>query len=284
MKKIIIFCDGGLGNRLGVLVGGLIISKILQREPIICWPQNTWCGCSFESIFCVNIKNTQHNINELFSSYKNNLFLIHENQTNIALQRQVYPTEEMVNNLISELSEYIIYYHNSIPDFLDKEQILTTLAGIKINPTILDSVELFCRQENINKGVIGLHLRKTDYSSLVDENLIHELINNNVDKKFFICSDDKETEITFAKYKNVIVRPKEFYTEKLDIEKGWNGSIIDKEGRSFIFNVNRSENSVIEGFKDLLVLSRTTINMETVSSFLKFAKLYNILNYDTNNS
>ena len=44
------------------------------------------------------------------------------------------------------------------------------------------------------------------------------------------------------------------------------------------FNVNRSKESVIEGFIDLLILSRTKIIVESHSTFLKFAKLYNKIN------
>jgi len=284
MKKLIIFCDGGLGNRLGVLVGGLIVSKTLQRAPVICWPQNTWCGCSYKDIFCNDMENISLNINELFSTFKDSLFLIHENQTNLSLHKQLYPTKEAINNLVGDQISDIIYYHNSIPEFLDKKQVLQTLQNLQIVPHIQDIVDIFCTQNNIDRSVAGVHLRKTDYNSLIDENQVQQYISENPEKRFFVCSDDKETEIKFSKNKNVIIRPKTFYAEKLDIDKSWCGHIIDREGRSFNFNVNRSKDSVIEGFIDLLILSKTNITIETISSFLKFAKLYNELNYDTDNS
>ena len=85
MKKLIIFCDGGLGNRLGVLIGGILTAKELNREPIICWPENTWCGCSFDDLFCPQYELIGLDINTLFSQNVNSKFLIHENQTNLSI-------------------------------------------------------------------------------------------------------------------------------------------------------------------------------------------------------
>ena len=36
MRKIFVLCDGGLGNRLHSLIGGLIAADKLECDPIIC--------------------------------------------------------------------------------------------------------------------------------------------------------------------------------------------------------------------------------------------------------
>ena len=77
----------------------------------------------------------------------------------------------------------------------------------------------------------------------------------------------------FNQLENTVVFPKTQYVEKLK-DGGWNDLTTDNEGRVFNFNVNRPKQSVIEAFIDLLLLSRTQILVNSVSSFLNFAKLY----------
>jgi hypothetical protein len=99
----------------------------------------------------------------------------------------------------------------------------------------------------------------------------------NPQTNFFICSDSLETEKKFDILNNVIIYPKNSYVTKL-VDGSWNDLTIDNEGRQMKFNVNRSRESVIEGFIDLLILSKTNIVVNSHSSFLKFAKLYNKIN------
>ena len=68
MRKVIIFCDGGLGNRLNSLLGGLFIANQTQSSPVICWPENNWCGCNFKDLFNTDIEIINDNINEIFKN------------------------------------------------------------------------------------------------------------------------------------------------------------------------------------------------------------------------
>ena len=106
-----------------------------------------------------------------------------------------------------------------------------------------------------------------------DENRIYDTIFSYNKVKHYVCSDDKNTEMKFKKLNNVVIYPKSSYVEKFK-DGGWNDVITDNEGRRFNFNVNRPKQSVIEAFVDLLILSRTKISVNSVSSFLNFAKLY----------
>ena len=274
MKRLLIFCDGGLGNRLGVIVGGFIIAKYLAREPKIIWPENTWCGCNFLDLFETSFEIDNSNINEVFNQNLNNICLIHENQTKHHIERQYYPSKENIDILQACNDPDILYYHNSIPDFIQEHECLEVLNALKIKKEIIDNVMQFCNQKDITNNVQGIHFRKTDYGNLIDENNIEKNIMYS-SKKFFICSDDKETELKFLKYKNVIIRHKQNYVDKLNASGGWNDNIVDLEGRHFRFNVNRSKDAVIDGFIDMLILSRTNIVIDSISSFLKFSKLYN---------
>lgn len=271
--NLIIFCDGGLGNRLGALIGGLLIADELNRTPIICWPENTWCGASFSDLFETNTPIIKYNINELFEKYKLNNFLIHENQSKINI-KHYYPTVENINFFKTLTDGDIVYYNSLIPNFYSEDLILNKIKTLNIKQDILIKVNQICDVNNIDKNTLGIHIRKTDFKLFLNENKIEDLIKSNENKKFFVCSDDKNTEIKFSNYKNVITIKKNSYAEKLNVDIGWNDNIIDNEGRIFDFNIKRSKESVIEAFLDMLVLSKTSIIIESISTFLNFSKLF----------
>jgi len=272
MSTVYIFCDGGLGNRLGSLFGGLYFSMLNNKTPIIIWPKNNWCGCSFEDLFDSNIPNTDWGINLAVNNKSECNFIVHD------FSQIKYPVAKIEENNFKTFVKYkntnndIFYYHNIIPDYIDINTQILLLKSLKINSNIVNKVENFLKpykEEIIN----GLHFRKTDFRIFLNEDHYEQIIKENFNKTFFVCSDDKETELKFKLNKNVITFEKNNYVDKL-IDSDWNASIIDSEGRSFIFNVNRSRESVIEAFIDMLILSKTNIITENSSTFLNFAKLY----------
>jgi hypothetical protein len=277
MKKLIIFCDGGLGNRLGVLIGGILTAQKLNRTPILCWPENTWCGCSFNNLFDSKYQIINLDINELFSQHINDKFMIHENQTNLELE-QYYPSLDTIDFFKNIKDKDVIYYHNSIPNYFSQEEILNVLSKFIIKPIIKSKVIDFCDKNKINNDTLGIHFRKTDFQSFLNEDDIYDVIIKNPSINYFICSDSLETEEKFNILNNVFTYPKNNYVKKLQETGSWNDLTIDNEGRQFNFNVNRSKESVIEGFIDLLILSKTNIVVESHSTFLKFAKLYKNIN------
>lgn len=272
MKKITIFCDGGLGNRFGVLIGGLITADKLNAKPIICWPENSWCGCSFTDLFDVEIDVISDDINTLFEKNMDNVFMIHENQTKLTLPTVISHSESNIQTLVNDERD-IIYYHNQVPSYYGISKVINKLTTLKIKQSILDEVNKFCSKNRIDKKSQGVHFRKTDANFGSIDDSIFQIILSNPTIKYYICSDDKDTEMKFKQLENVYIYPKSKYVEKLK-DGGWNDLTTDFEGRKFTFNVNRPRQSVIEAFVDLLILSRTNIIVNGVSSFLNFAKLY----------
>jgi hypothetical protein len=111
----------------------------------------------------------------------------------------------------------------------------------------------------------------------VDDKIIFDEIRNS-NNLFFICSDDSETEKNFSNLLNVVIHNKKNYAEKLNPSTSWNDKTVDYEGREFYFNIKRNSESVIEAFIDMLILSRTKIYNNTMSTFLTFANHYSNLN------
>jgi hypothetical protein len=281
MRKTIIFCDGGLGNRLNSLLGGLFVADKTNSTPVICWPENNWCGCGFEDLYITDIEIIKDDINKIFEDNINNIFLIHENQTKFHLNKQYNHSLESLNKIVNE-DKNIVYYHSTLPSYIDINFVLDKLKSLNIQTKIINKTKKFIEKNNINKDTHGILFRKTDYSSNPDislnDNEIYNHIKSDLDLKYYICSDDKNTEDIFNELENVFVYPKTSYVEKFK-EGGWNDFIIDNEGRSNNFNVNRPKQSVIEAFIGLLVLSQTNIIVNVPSTFLDFAKYYSYINF-----
>lgn len=274
-RKITIFCDGGLGNRMGTLIGGLIIAQRLNLKVHICWPVNNWCACKFEDLFLVtNFTVCESTVNEIFISGTNNIFVIHENQTGHDLG-MVYGHSLLTLDTIANRTESIVYYHTKIDPQFDTQSVIESLQQIVIQPKLLAQVNEFVNTHKINKSVVGLHLRKTDNTKLDEDKFFKQAQNSK--NQYFICSDDQVTEERFEELPNVVRYVKTEYAGKL-VDGGWLDKTTDTNGRVYNYNVNRPRQSVIEAFIDLLILSRTSISYTVKSSFSRLAVVYSYIN------
>jgi len=281
-RNIHILCDGGLGNRLSGLVGGLIVARQYQLTPVIAWPENNWCGCSFHDLFDnTTWPVTDHKIFEVFEQNLDCVFIIHENQTHFKLNRCHGHTVDSLQ-LAGCLLNDIVYYHNKIPAYFTQDQIIQELGQLKINRDVLIWVQEFCQTHSIDNIVAGLHLRKTDNLNLNEESLYVQ-VSNTPAQRYFVCSDDQATQERFAQLPNVCARIKTSYVEKL-IPGDWYESTTDTDGRQTKYNINRNKQSVIEAFVDMLILSRTWIRPTVKSSFSNFARYFAHANTRLNNS
>jgi hypothetical protein len=268
-------CCGGLGNRLGSLLGGIMTAKIIGRTPVLFWPENSWCGAGFSDLFDGPFKAHDEGIKELTANNLEALFLVHENQTPFELRKRVPHSADSLRYL-SQQNAPIVYYHNQVPPHFTEQATISTLASLAVRSSIRQCINDFLLTHQITRETLGIHFRKTDFPLQLDETSILPVIAQNPAQKFFVCSDDAETEAKFRTFSNVITFPKKNYVEKLT-DGDWNARIKDADGREFKFNVLRSRESVIEGFCDMLILSRTRIVSQGPSTFLRFAQLFSTL-------
>ena len=77
----------------------------------------------------------------------------------------------------------------------------------------------------------------------------------------------------FIKNDNAFAYPKVKYVEKLTDDGGWRDTVVDDDGNEYSFNIERSDESVIDAMVDLLILSKSTILNTSESTFLKTALL-----------
>jgi len=281
MRKITIFCGGGLCNRLCSLLGGLFIAKELSISYInLIWNGDTYCDCNFEKLFYFYFDK----LNDLSIDFEKMIFLSHVERNDIKFFKVFKHNINSIKD-IKLMDNDIVYNNNQIDDYINDDSIIKILNTILINKEILKIVYDYCKINNIDKNVFGIHLRRTDNGNNIDDtqNKINK-VKNTPNKKFFVCSDDPNTENLFKEYKNVIIFPKTKYVEKIDKDKDW---YVDKPiFHNYYYNIYRSEEAVIQGFIDLLILSRTNLDfMDSLyiskkygGSFLYFAFLYNNIN------
>lgn len=270
-RKMLVFCDGGLGNRLNSLIGGLITADIINADPMISWPANNWCGCQFNELFNSNFSVDDKGINQIFTDTSDDIFLIHENQNNASLKYVYTHSLESIEK-IKSINKNVIYYHNKMPKNYTLNQMIEKLELLKINENILNDVVKFCEINNINKDVKGVHIRRTDTGRYIDQDQLYNEVKKS-ESRFFVCSDDEESEKKFNTLPNVCIFPKTSYVQKL-VDGEWRQRTRDTDNRVFKYNVDRPKQSVIEAFVDLLILSRTTMFSKTKSSFSGWAIIY----------
>ena len=278
-KQNIIFCDGGLANRLNSLIAGLKLAKDIKGEWIICWPINEWCGSPLEDLFNVGLPIINKKLSFFQEEINEYFFIMHEDQLNF--KPQIYVNINSITsfeclNLKSDLNYF--YYNNLIPNFLSLKDVSDILKSISINLEIKEKACNFIKKYNIGNDTIGLHIRKTDFGDTVNDKELFELALDS-ENIFFVCTDDPLVSRKFAKLKNCNVYSHNEYVEKRNENLNWNGLVTDNVGRMYNFNVTRNSESVNAALIDLLILSKTKIVNTSHSTFLKMALIFKQINY-----
>lgn len=273
--KIYIHCDGGFGNRFNVLLSGLYLAGHAELEPKIIWNSNNWCGAEFAELFDCQLPVEPFDYRTFFQQH-NTTNIIHENQFHQSMV-SYQPNSFSLGNIKSFIQHQgrdVFYFTNLIPGWVDKTELLEIVVPhVPFRADIVGIAESVIAENTSGQKFYGIHMRKTDFGTGIDETEYYNLIKQTPETKFFICSDDQETEKRFLQHKNVFSYAKTSYVEKL-VEGGWNTNIIDNNNNAWPFNVNRPSASVIQALVDLIILSHSSIiNTDLRSTFLQTALL-----------
>lgn len=277
MKTLKIYCDGGFGNRFNALIVGLLIAKVGNFKPVILWPSTNWCRSSFQSIFKNEYEVLSDKMSSLKDSYDDHAFAMHNNCLNfpcsIAHPNSFNSIQNIVNYYNESNKNYFVYNNDAIPGYAYGDGLQSIVKNLIFSDTITSSANEFVK--SIDANFIGVHLRNTDFYDPHKPNFdsIYKLITDDVDNNYFICSDDEELETKFTLLNNAFSYKKKKYVEKLTKDGEWRDVIVDEEGVEYPFNVERSDESVIDAMIDLLILSKSTIMHTSDSTFLKTALL-----------
>lgn len=275
------FCDGGLANRLNGLLFCLVLRNKFGHDWEISWHRNNWCGASFGSLFDIDISVNERSLAYFKQAEDRYWFILHENQGSFDPERVVYHSQlsdyAAYQSLLDQHPD-VFYIHNLLPNFVSLEDLQSVLPQLRVKPHLVAAAAAFCRDQAIDESVLGLHIRKTDFGNTVDDNELFKVVSQNTNR-FFVCSDDAEVTERFSQLPNCHVLEKQHYPEKLVGSEGWNSWTVDQEGRQFPFNIQRSEEAIVEALLDLLILSRTNPVMASHSTFFRMALIFNKTGY-----
>jgi hypothetical protein len=279
MRKLIIYCDGGFGNRFNALTSGLALAAETGLVPQVIWPVNNWCGAAFEDIYEDELPVVQRELSSFVQEKDQYEYFIVEDRLGLA-QTWTSPLHmqnwESVNAFFARNTQDVFYYTALIPPFVDGSQVARQVRSLHLRAHIRNRAHEFLSDHGIGAKLgdfLGVQIRKTDFGENgADDNNLFELVKNCPQKTFFICSDDKAVEQRFSALPNVRIHVKRAHVEMM-VPGEWTTVTTDYSGRLYAGNVNRSAQSVQDAVVDLLVLSRSQIVLTSHSTFLNTALL-----------
>jgi hypothetical protein len=278
MRRLVIYCDGGFGNRFNALVSGLILARELKLSPRVVWPVNNWCGAAYHELF------DEHElevVNRELATYKAECekyqYYIVEDRLSLATEwvtPLLTPSMDEARAFAAKSTLDIFYYTALIPAFVGFELVKNEVRQLKLKSEITERALAFIRDAGLTPGdYLGVQIRKTDFGGNgADDNNLFELIAKVPHKRAFVCSDDKTVEERFKTLPNVAIFPKTAHVEKR-VDGDWMAVTADHSGRLYAGNINRSGQSVIDAIVDLLLLSYSQVVKTSNSTFLQTALL-----------
>ncbi len=275
MKKLIIYTSGGLCNRLRPISSSMRLAEMLERELWIFWEPDFRCPINYNELF-----DNKHNF-----IYSNDMLKLED--TSICVSEWDIKQEEVVfgrsifrylinkksNNICPDgcdtvtkdiESENLIlfsgYFFRQV-EMIENEKYLKALRP-KID--IQNRIDVISKTLNLNKDVIGMHVRGSDINVGVEE-YDFQFKKYKESERVFICSDDKKYEDFFIrKYGNKIIRfDKKYYSYR-----------VNADNKSYIDNTTMEHDGMKESLIDLYLLSKTDIKVYFKnSSFAQIALL-----------
>lgn len=281
-KHFHICCDGSFGNRYSCLIGGLTLARLSGLHIKVSWPSTNMCRALFYDLFSQS--NSFEVENKMIKEYYNkgndykllscDAAYLEFFQNKNRIDPGVMTMESFLDEVHSS-DKSIFYYTPLLYDWIPLEEVDKTINILQFNMNIINNVNEFIDNNDMKSGYYGIHLRMTDFVGIesFDVDYWIKTIENEKDKKFFVCSDDPDTEARFNRLSNAFSYPKKYKTEKFIPEGDWRHEYTDDDGRYSVFNVERGTEHVKEAVIDFLLLALSNpFDTGKQSTFLKMAK------------
>lgn len=263
--ELLIWCDGGLGNRLRPLLSAMNIvnNSNNKKNIVIVWRYTRMCEIMIDKLF--NLKS----LDELTVNYDHYTMLANPNTSNQFTSNgitQITQPTLHIDKLDTIINKNILintpHWLNST--YLDKKHYPKIFRNILYDETVILCLSIK-KKLCIDKNVIGCHLRSTDLQNASKLNKIIDKIKENQQQRYFVCSDNENTEKLFYHLKNVVIIKKQSYVTMKIANKGFHKNCL------------RDELSVQEALIDLCIMSMCDITNNSYhtipeSSFLDVAR------------
>lgn len=276
-NQLMIFCDGGIGNRINSLISGLAIARHFNLTFCVYWPENNWCQAGFEDIFKNQFALSKKSIKDLTGQLSEAVVLLHDEIASNKLEVEFnsayqYASTEDFHEKVLKSGRQVFYYPALMPEWIPFESIKAELKTLIFTDYIVNTVNKFV-VETIKKPFHGLHLRRTDLNVGLNDHEVINLVQRNPNETFFVCSDDPVAEAIASAHPNVFARPKNHHVGKKNADAEWLAASEDDDGRIYYGNINRGKEAVIEGAIDMLILAHSQIIGYSGSTFQQLSKL-----------
>lgn len=285
--NVIAQCAGGLCNRINNLVNGIYLSELLGRSLRVWWDPDNACHCRMESLFSNEFSHDRSDVRpedsvhySPFHSDKkkaNEKNSIGEERLRMTPGQKNYQdahrrpdsmvgpdAEAIVSELRSIKSPTLIFSSSIIlADIIPEREVARILSGLEPVPDLRSRIAELVEKHSIDKSVVGVHLRRTDYNLLDDGHVakrIDAYLRIDGKKRFLVCSDSMEAERKFmAMYPgNVFCVDGKHYLER----------ISKRRSDGHFSNLMRTEDSVRSALVDMHLLARTSFNVfSPISTF-----------------
>lgn len=276
-RRLYVFCDGGIGNRINALVSGIAIADHFQLSMTVYWPVNSWCGAAFQDIFQNALEVRTDALDTLAGKFTNAKMMLHDAIGAQFLQvpfDSAYDYQSLDDFAARGLpaDKDIFLYPAIIAPWLPERLIHAALRSLQFTQTIQSAVQSFIGTTLV-RPFHGLHLRRTDLRVGLTDAEVLALVQRHPKEVFFVCSDDPQAEALACAHPHVHARPKSHHVEKKEESADWISLSKDQEGRMSYGNIARSRDAMIEGTIDLLILAHSQIVGYSGSTFQRMARL-----------
>ena len=275
---LLIYCDGGFGNRLNALFTGLALARALEMPATVLWPRNNWCQAGYNDIFLPGPLIDEHSLRSLAGALDKSFGLFHDTLGADAVQLPFasaydYDSIDDFAQKVLPSGRPIFFYPALMPAWIPKELVVAEMQQCVYRPVIRDAVVDFIKTK-LGRPFHGLHLRRTDLGLGYSDEEVRAIAQSHPDKLFFVCSDDPVAEALAVAHPNVVRREKASYVGKRNDTASWTAATADDDGRLYYGNIDRSAASVVEAVIDLLILAHSSIVGYSGSTFQNIARLY----------
>jgi hypothetical protein len=276
-RRIFIFCDGGIGNRINALVSGIAIAERFQRAITVYWPVNSWCGAAFADIFDNAFDVRTDALDTLAGKFTDVKMMLHDAMGAQFLQvpfESAYDYQSMEDFAQRGLPEDkdIFLYPAIIAPWIPEPLVHAALSSLQFTNAIQSAVQSFI-SNTLVLPFHGLHLRRTDLRVGLSDAEVMALVQRHPKEVFFVCSDDPQAEALACAHPHVHARTKTHHVEKKEEHADWISLSKDQEGRVSYGNIERGRDAMIEGTIDLLILAHSQIVGFSGSTFQRMARL-----------
>lgn len=277
-KKLICYCSGGLGNRLRPLSSAVSIAKNLNRELLVWWQPEVCCQGTFNDLFMNQLSFIDHNefvalgFPRIYEPEQSLVELVH--RMNSLVYHPLNIKQHEINlkweNFWEDKETLLLFSNNFYNRFIDDKQFILDLIPTK---PIENKINLIQNTLNIDKSVIGVHARGTDFGNTVTYylNQIADRLKSNKNTKFFIASDDsiyKQTIRNHFSDSNILMQEMQLPEMNDHNLNSW------KHPNNIHANIKITVPTMMDGVVDIYLLSLTNFQIyDSRSSYANIAKI-----------